>query len=670
MTERNYWQRMRRNRVSRRALLRASGRAGVGAAGLALVGCGDDDDDSGAVSRAAQQEQQQQQAAERQTQSGQQQQSAQQQAQEQQQQAAADQAEQADQQEATADEQAADQQQAAAVSNIIRGGALRFSGPMDMDYFDPHRGVFGPVQYWMGLYMNYLVRWRNKEKGIMEADVASLPEIPDDETYIFQLDRGASFWDRYPTEGGRLVTSQDIVDNFQRQIDAVDATGAEDGTFLGADAFRKTASMDTPDETTFIAKTDGADATYLGAILRPFSWITSPEAMAEFGDRWRDEAQNVELSSGTGAYIPVDYDPDIAINMVANPNYWKPGADGGMLPYPDGFRMDRITDPTAVETAYRSNELMYGDWPLTALQVDEISKDFPEHPTAEVAFGYTIITNWANFNPDWPGEDGLGNPWLDRRFAYAFHVALDRYLMIDAVYLGSAKISANEMCPWFNTAWGIPQDELITFPGYRPDRDLDVALARELIDATGYDKDRTLTIIAPDLWESTSAGILETEKTMYEEALGIPIHWDVQPYTVILQRLQDGTYPGSGPQWTNPPSDLDPTGDWVRQLLPGGSTNLWHYEYEPVSEIVQEMQVTLDTEERKTMAREIQQIGMGVDPDHGLDGIFASFGVMNAVQRSVWWPYMHRPDDTIQFAHASHLFDEAWLDTTHEDYPA
>ena len=46
MSERpNYWQRMRRSRMSRRALLRASGRAGVGAAGLALVGCGDDDDD-------------------------------------------------------------------------------------------------------------------------------------------------------------------------------------------------------------------------------------------------------------------------------------------------------------------------------------------------------------------------------------------------------------------------------------------------------------------------------------------------------------------------------------------------------------------------------------------------------------------------------------------------
>jgi hypothetical protein len=45
MRERNYWQRLRRNKMSRRSLLQASARAGVGATGLALVGCGGDDDD-------------------------------------------------------------------------------------------------------------------------------------------------------------------------------------------------------------------------------------------------------------------------------------------------------------------------------------------------------------------------------------------------------------------------------------------------------------------------------------------------------------------------------------------------------------------------------------------------------------------------------------------------
>ena len=46
MNNRNYWTALRQRRISRRTMLGASAKAGVGAAGLALVGCGDDDDDA------------------------------------------------------------------------------------------------------------------------------------------------------------------------------------------------------------------------------------------------------------------------------------------------------------------------------------------------------------------------------------------------------------------------------------------------------------------------------------------------------------------------------------------------------------------------------------------------------------------------------------------------
>ena len=53
MSGMNYWTTMRRRRISRRTMLGASAKAGVGVAGLALVGCGDDDDDDGGAGDAA-----------------------------------------------------------------------------------------------------------------------------------------------------------------------------------------------------------------------------------------------------------------------------------------------------------------------------------------------------------------------------------------------------------------------------------------------------------------------------------------------------------------------------------------------------------------------------------------------------------------------------------------
>ncbi len=662
--ERNYWQRMRRTRMSRRALLQASGRAGVGAAGLALVGCGDDDDDDAQPAAAATQQQQQQQD-----------QPAQQQAMQQQQQQTADQqAQQADQQEAPADQQQQEQQQTVAQSGPLRtyGGTLRFSTPAAThDFFDPHRGVFGPTQYWMGFYMNYMIRWANKEAGIVEADITSIPEQPDGETYIFNVDQGARFWDQYPTEGGRDVTASDIVINFDRQIAALDADGNPDARFRGQDAFRKTSSYEATDEQTFIAKTDGPDATYMGGtILRPFSWITSPEAIQEFGSRWRDETANVELSSGTGPFIPQTYDPDIGIFLDRNNNYWKNGPDGQQLPYPDAVEFVNLTDATAVDAAYRAKGIDIGGFPLSSVQVEELTGDFPDHEVAEGAFGFTIVTVMGTYEPGWEGSDGLGNPYLDRRFAYAMHVAVDRDLLIDAVYLGAAKPSATHFCPWFSTYWTIPADELRTVPGFRIDRDADIQLCRELIEASGFDTSRTVTIYIPDLWEQTYPGISETTRNMYNEALGFNVELDIQPYTVMQDRYDNKTFPGRAPTWTNPPADLDPTAQFTLSLKVGGASNLTQYNYPAVEEIVDEMSTTLDTEQRRDMALQVQRIGLGVDDAHGLEGIFGWFGVMNGVAPTIWWPYVNRDDNTWQFAHDSHNHDDTWLDTTHPDFPA
>ncbi len=673
MSERNYWQRMRRNRMSRRALLRASGRAGVGAAGLALVGCGDDDDDS--VAQVAQQQQQQQRAAQQQATQQQQQQAAQQQSQQQQQQDTAEQqAQQADQQDAEPTDQQEQQQQAVADvgEQPIYGGTLRRATTINThDYWDPHRGVFGPTQYMHSFIYNYLIRWDNKEKAEIGADLANLPEIPDDQTYIFTMQDGAAWHDAFPTEGGRLVTAEDIAFNIERQINAVDSTGAQDGSFLLSSNFQKIANYAAVDDKTLQTQSDGVDSTFLSAsFMNPFAWMAAPEGIQEWGydsDVWRDDNTTLR-AAGSGPFIPEFFDPTDRFIARRNPNYWKVDEWGNQLPYIDEAIVFNLFEETAVETALRGKELD-GAW-LNVSRVEGLLEDFPQMNRNTLGGGFTIQCR-TNFNPDWPGEDGLGNPWIDRRMWAAFHVATDRYLMMDTVYLGSAKLSALPETPWFSQFWAPPQDTLITWPGYRPDRDAELQLVNELMDATGFrESGRVLDIILPDVWEERYPGITETTKSMYETAMGIELKIDIQPYTVILDRLVGGNYPGDGPSWTNPPSDLDPTTSWLLGRVPGASANLYTYEHPRVTELANEMKVTLDLEAKKVMSDEVIEIMMGVHPDTGWDGISPSIGVMNPVSNEASWPYYRPPEDLYQFAHAGHNQDRLWLDVGHPDYPA
>ena len=661
--ERNYWQRMRRSRMSRRALLRASGRAGVGAAGLALVGCGDDDDDDAqSVAQTTTTQQQQQDAPAQQPQQ-----------QDQQQQTADRQAQAADQQDAPADDD--DQQQQTVVDTSdqpLYGGIMRRASTIEThDYWDPHRGVFGPTQFMHSMLYNNLIRWKNKEKGQMEPDIAGIPENPDATTYIFQINPAARWHDAYPTEGGRNITAEDIKFNIDRLTTGTDSTGAEDGTFLGLTNWQKIQTADAIDDLTLQTTSDGIDSTYLSAtFLRPFGWMASPEGIQEWGldsDVWRDDPTTLRVA-GSGPFIAERYEPTEVFVANRNPDYWKNDQWGNQLPYLDSQEYYNLFDETAIEAAVRSKELD-GAW-LNISRVESLLSDFPQMQRHTVGGGFTIMIR-GNFNPDWPGEDGLGNPWLDRRLWAAFHVATDRYLMIDTVYLGSAKPSVLEEIPWFSTAYTPTQEAMTEIPGFRPDRAAELQLVNELVDATGFrDTGRSIGLFAPDVWEQRYPGIVETSKNMYESAMGITFDIGIDPYTVLLQRLVEGTFQGQIPCWTNPPSDLDPTSYWLNGRIPGASANFYSYENPRVTEIAEQMKVTLDFEAKKVLAAEMVDLQLGIHPDYGWESISPGLGVMNPVSNEAAWPWYHVIDDGYQFAHQGHkIVEEAWVDWQHEEYP-
>ena len=659
MTTGNYWQRMRRQRVSRRALLQASGRAGVGAAGLALVGCGDDDDDdsSGSVVQADQQQQQQQQQQDRaQTSAAQQDQG--QQAQTRQQ--GAQQADQVAQQAAAA----ADDEQQQAVQQVAParqyGGNYSIYTAPNWDGFDPHRtNLAHPFQVFNDS-MGRLVEIYDNSGPVYGADLSSLPEVPDEETYVFRIDQGARFWDRYPTEGGRLFTAQDAEANITRQIEAFDADGAPDARFPRQTSYASTVSIDVPDDSTLICKTDGPDATYLESVHMQWSFMTSIEAMELWSRDWTDEQTNVELVSGCGPFIPTVFEPEGRLHLERNPNYWK-SLDGQQMPFLDSITWVIISDQTAVETAYRNGDLDAVS--LNAVAIEGVEADFPDHIRYDRGVVLPLMMRF-NYNQDWPD-----NPWLDRRVPYAFHLAMDRDHIIDAVYFGRGNPSTIQHLNWYH-GWAIDQETTRTLPGYRPDKEPDIQMGRELLSAAGVEEGKEFTMIVADIFEGLYPGSSELYRNMYENALGVKINIQIDPYDSIFAQLATGNFPGQMPIWVGAGTG-DPTGAWNSRLVPGGGENWEKYDFQPVTDIVTKMKATLSAEERREMAREVSWILLGEDERYGLEGFAASSVMGNGIDTAIYWPYLNVPERSLYVWEREgwHWRKEVWMDTTHPDYP-
>ncbi len=146
-------------------MLRASARAGVGAAGLALVGCGDEDDDG-----------------------------------------IEDSGEDRSDDEASVVDQPTEPR---------RGGRVRTVNPFDLDSFDQF-ATFGLQAMFHGhLMYPKLTAYRTgpdvaTNETIADLWLAESLEQPDDMTYIFRIDENARWEDREPVNG-RAVSSDDLL---------------------------------------------------------------------------------------------------------------------------------------------------------------------------------------------------------------------------------------------------------------------------------------------------------------------------------------------------------------------------------------------------------------------------------------------------------------------------
>jgi len=333
----NYWSRMRSRRISRRAMLQASARAGVGAAGLALVGCGDDDDDGDAQPAAAQVEQQEQQA---------QQQAMQQEQQEaaQQQQAAAAQAE---------DDTIYDSQgDAVQIGGVFKRAAASQLTLVRFPWNSAgNNGTIDPTGYMYNCLTQYgQSQKREIDKDFydlhdpdwnLHPDVAESWETPDDLTWVFNVKSNVVFHDG----------KQFIADHAAHSYEAIRDQGVSGGGSPAYNLGKVISGTEAIDDTTFRLNL-GEPRGFAGA-LTAYVRMGDPDTTAS-ETTLNDIARNEEailIGTGPWRFDTDSYDPNTGWRLV-------PFTEGHMgAPHMDEITYTIFSDADAIGIAVEANDI-------------------------------------------------------------------------------------------------------------------------------------------------------------------------------------------------------------------------------------------------------------------------------------------------------------------------
>lgn len=275
----NYWL---RRRISRRGTLVGGAIAGVGAASMALVGCGDDD--NGGSSSTG-------------TPKG---------------------------LLPTVGATPTPQKQPKP------GGAFSFQMPAIPPSLDPYTQTSFQNAYVNGLVYSKLIRFKAGTPEVAPADntmepdlAAKMPEQPDQLTYVFNLKQNVKWQNVAPTNG-RAFSSEDVKYAFDRYMNYDKSVHKSNLQFID--------KIETPDPNTvkITTKAPYADAVfYLGGNLGV--WI-SPKEHAE-------SQQATTNMVGTGPFIQTDLKTGVSIGFKKNPDYFdKP------YPYFDTVTAYGVTD--------------------------------------------------------------------------------------------------------------------------------------------------------------------------------------------------------------------------------------------------------------------------------------------------------------------------------------
>lgn len=485
--------------------------------------------------------------------------------------------------------------------------------------WDPHRAT-SPIQtqdHW-GLVGNQLFV-PDPETLLAVGDLVTDWEWTGDTTLVANLDPAAK-WQNIPPVNGRPFTASDAKFNVER----IAFSEWSPRAFL----FSTLESVDAVDDTTVQFNLKSPDANFLDALASLFNAMVSPEVAELAGDDLNDPRALI----GTGPFLSESHEDGVGGRYVRNPDYWRAGR-----PYLDAVEYRIIPDDSVQFGLFKAGEIdgPARVWPNSfGIQLQE-EEDLTVWHSDGAVRGYSGVVYQLQ-----------REPFNDWRLRVAVHLVFNRQALAEFQYEGFASLTTpGGRDPYFT----IPDEEILAQPGFRPDKEGDIAQAAQLVQAA----------VGGELEVPQHTGenyVVQNEVLQAELAtIGIKTELKILPGGGIISTEHAEANEDFRFQSTTRGGGDTVDHSFLQTFHPGGSQNPYGVDDPDLTAMIEQQRGILDPEERREVYRNVER--------HILENMYIAPGLRG--QGFMFWKNRvqgYRFGLSGGGNVKSHLFEEIWVE--------
>ncbi len=443
------------------------------------------------------------------------------------------------------------------------GGEIRVAMDQDPVSLDTHIEASYRTQYVVQGAYNRLLNLSSDL--VIGPELATSWEQPDPTTLTLKLRDGVKFHNVAPANG-RVLTAEDVVWNINRI-----ATNRPE--FQRRYMFEDVTSVTAPDASTVVIKLRQPFAPLLAYLANPFNGMAAKEAAGDGDLRTK--------VLGTGPFLYKEGQKGVSYKLAKNPDYWQQNR-----PYLDGLTISIIPDAGSRIGALRAKQLEM------------------ENPEADQAESFKNVSGFTYEESLQGGIDALRfvanrPPFNDPRVRRTIHLVMDRTQLINL--LTNDKASITGAIPFALADWSLSKDELSKMPGYRKEKDQDIAEAKQLLQAAGQaDTEFVILFYAPPASNEQTAVVMQQQM----QKAGLKARLDKKEYAawVPLTINLDYQFTATGAGFRDNPDEY-----LYAPFHSKSSRNSTGYSNPEMDSMLERQRTQLNNEERKSTILEIQR---------------------------------------------------------------